>query len=85
MIKVINSYRKFYLIVFSFWTLFLIGLFFIEYVKTKEEAQNLAITEARAHFNKDIALRSWVSLHGGIYVPIDSATPPNPALSQIPE
>ncbi|KJU87586.1 Signal transduction histidine kinase [Candidatus Magnetobacterium bavaricum] len=49
--------------------------------KTLELARN----EAMANFNKDQALRFWAARHGGIYVPPDDRTPPNPALSHIPD
>lgn len=48
-------------------------------------AEDLAKKEARIHFNKDLAFRRWATLHGGVYVPIDERTPPNPGLAHIPE
>ncbi|MBF0417291.1 MAG: PAS domain S-box protein [Magnetococcales bacterium] len=45
----------------------------------------LAINTARAHFSKDLALRQWSTRHGGVYVPVDDRTPPNPNLAHIPE
>lgn len=45
----------------------------------------LAQKEAQTIFNKDKAFRFWASNHGGVYVPITKETPPNPALSHIPE
>ena len=52
---------------------------------TRNSARDLATREARTHFNKDQALRFWASRHGGVYVEVDERTPPNPALSHIPE
>ncbi|MFA6311624.1 MAG: DUF3365 domain-containing protein [Sterolibacterium sp.] len=48
-------------------------------------AEDLAKKEARIHFNKDLAFRRWATRHGGVYVPIDERTPPNPGLANIPE
>ena len=48
-------------------------------------SQDLAVNEARANFQKDQAFRFWVTNHGGVYVPTDSRTPPNPYLSHVPE
>ncbi|MCX7173214.1 MAG: DUF3365 domain-containing protein [Proteobacteria bacterium] len=48
-------------------------------------AEQLAKKEARIHFDKDLAFRRWATRHGGVYVPIDERTPPNPGLAQIPE
>ncbi|MEO5358403.1 MAG: DUF3365 domain-containing protein [Nitrospirae bacterium YQR-1] len=41
--------------------------------------------EALANFNKDQAFRLWAARHGGVYVPPDNRTPPNPHLSHIPD
>jgi diguanylate cyclase (GGDEF)-like protein/putative nucleotidyltransferase with HDIG domain len=46
-------------------------------------ADVLAKNEAVVNVNKDLAYRSWVSSHGGVYVPITKRTPPNPYLSHI--
>ncbi len=51
----------------------------------QEEMAGIAFTEARAYFNRDLALRKWGSTHGGVYVPVTSRTPPNPFLSHVPE
>ncbi len=44
-----------------------------------------AQTQARATFEKDVLYRRWNAAHGGVYVPVTEATPPNPFLSHIPE
>ena len=41
--------------------------------------------EAHAYYDKNKAFRLWGSSHGGIYVPVDDVTQPNPHLSDIPE
>jgi len=46
-------------------------------------ADTLAKNEAIVSVKKDLAYRSWVASHGGVYVPITSKTPPNPYLSHI--
>lgn len=46
-------------------------------------ADNLAKNEALVSVKKDLAYRSWVASHGGVYVPITEKTPPNPYLSHI--
>ncbi|HLO74876.1 MAG TPA: ATP-binding protein [Magnetospirillum sp.] len=50
-----------------------------------ENVHVLAAREARLHFSKDQAIRYWASRHGGVYVESDQRTPPNPALSHVPE
>jgi len=45
----------------------------------------LATKEAHSHFNKDVSIRLWATTHGGVYVPIDERTPPNPYLKHLKE
>ncbi|MDM8535302.1 PAS domain S-box protein [Desulfobacterales bacterium HSG17] len=45
----------------------------------------LMTKEAHAHFNKDVSIRLWVTSHGGVYVPTDERTPPNPNLKHLSE
>ena len=49
------------------------------------QAEELARLEAVASFNKDDVYRRWVASHGGVYVPVTAATPPNPYLAHIKE
>ena len=51
--------------------------------KFGEFIREVAITEARGHFNKDQAFRFWASSHGGVYVPIDERTQPNQYLKHV--
>ena len=67
------------------WTILHVFVIIFEFVKLDEQTKENALVEARANFNKDLAIRNWTSLHGGVYVPVDSLTPPNPGLSHIPE
>lgn len=68
-----------------FWTILVVGLILWSTDRTKDFTQNMIINEARAHFSKDQAFRLWATSHGGVYVPIDSLTHPNPYLSNINE
>jgi len=40
----------------------------------------LAVAQARASFQKDLAYRRWAAQRGGVYVPVSPETPPNPYL-----
>jgi len=77
--------RKHYLLLLSSWTFLIVSILIFEFYKINEETNNDAILKARANFNKDHALRAWAASHGGVYVLIDSLTPPNPALSHVSE
>ena len=50
-----------------------------------KQTLELAANAARANFNKDLAFRLWATRHGGVYVPPDERTPPNPYLDHIPD
>ena len=45
----------------------------------------LAKIEAATNINKDFSFRKWATSHGGVYVPPDENTPPNPYLANIPD
>lgn len=67
------------------WTILLFGLLAWDVYSAIRFTRELAIKEARANFNKDQAFRSWGASHGGVYVPVDENTPPNPYMKHIPE
>jgi len=50
----------------------------------RNSAIEFAKIEAKTSYNKDILYRRWVSMHGGVYVPVTEQTPPNPYLTSIP-
>lgn len=52
---------------------------------TKQETLQIAQTQARATYEKDIIYRRWNAGHGGVYVPVTKETQPNPHLSDIPD
>ncbi len=80
--KYLNIYKWVLLIA---WTTFLAAILILKITSVRETTKELAINEARAHFNRDTALRSWAASHGGVYVPANDVTPPNPYLSHVPE
>ena len=49
------------------------------------EAQEIALNRAMDSYHKDLAYRRWASLRGGVYVPLDARTPPNPYLAHRPD
>lgn len=67
------------------WTVIAAGLLSWSVIQTRLRIREMAINEARANFNKDQAFRLWATGHGGVYVPVDENTLPNPYLSNIPE
>ena len=67
------------------WSVIVAGLLAWAIHTTRQVTEELAITEARGHFERDQAFRIWAATHGGFYVPTDERTPPSPYLSHIPE
>lgn len=67
------------------WTLVVSALIIKDFVDIKEFTYETALNTARAHLNKDKSFRFWGSIHGGVYVPVQHDTPPNPYLAGIRE
>ena len=51
----------------------------------RRETVEVARTQARAAYEKDLVYRHWNAGHGGVYVPVTEETQPNPYLSDVPE
>lgn len=67
------------------WTLFIGFSCFWDVRSAKNALNTIATAEARTAIERDILFRRWGSSHGGVYVPVTGATPPNPHLSHVPE
>ena len=53
--------------------------------QSKQTTKEIAASQARAYFKKDVALRLWATRHGRIYVPTGDNYQPEPLLAHIPE
>ncbi|WP_186453968.1 PAS domain S-box protein [Denitratisoma sp. DHT3] len=62
------------------WTLLVIASVGNGWYQLRSGIESAAVTAARASISKDINFRRWASSHGGVYVPPDARTPPNPYL-----
>jgi PAS domain S-box-containing protein len=67
-----------------FWTVCVMASYHWNQSQTQRSLEQLAEAEARSSFDKDAVYRRWVTLHGGVYVPVTEATPPNPFLDHLP-
>jgi hypothetical protein len=75
---------RFYVwILIAMWAATVWGLLLWGISRTTQSTRQLAHQVAKAHFNKDLAFRSWAASHGGVYVPADDRTPPNPYLRHV--
>lgn len=76
--------RVTFLVYAALWLL-LIGLSLYQQVRdTEQYAQKIASRQAEMFFDHIVLVRNWNVFHGGVYVPITEATPPNPYLN-VPE
>ncbi len=80
-----SSLRPYVYVLLGFWTVTVFGLLAWGVLQAHDGTLNLAGERARAHFDRDRAFRLWGASHGGVYVPIDEQTPPNPHLAHIQE
>ena len=67
------------------WTAAIAGLLLWDEHVERRHIEEIAKKEARSIFNTDVAFRMWATRHGGVYVPVDARTPPNPGLAHIAE
>lgn len=85
MAKKLNVIKKLLLTLFFIWSILITLLFSIFAYNNSIDIKNLAIAKAKTSVDKDMAYRSWVASHGGVYVPVTQRTPPNKYLSHIKE
>ena len=79
------TYLKFIVVtLFLVWTILIVSILVNWFNQENRHAERLAFKEATVSIKKDLAYRSWVTSHGGVYVPITEQTRPNPYLSHIP-
>ncbi|MBC8319340.1 MAG: PAS domain S-box protein [Bacteroidetes bacterium] len=76
--------RKYAMYSAILWTLLIAASLLWNIKLLNREALNRAYIYTKVGFEKDLILRRWISEHGSVYVKIDSATQPNPYLSDIP-
>lgn len=79
----VKFFKKIILFITFLWTLIILVFVYSSIVHEYKYAYELALTEAKLSVKKDLAYRSWVASHGGVYVPITKRTQPNPYLSHI--
>ncbi|MBC8413806.1 MAG: PAS domain S-box protein [Nitrospira sp.] len=77
--------KRYAIVATLIWTSLIAGFCIWNISREQDQIRELAIKEARANFNKDLAFRYWATMHGGVYVKPDKRTPPNPYLKHLPE
>ncbi|MBI5883346.1 MAG: DUF3365 domain-containing protein [Elusimicrobia bacterium] len=66
------------------WTVLILVLLTLHHRHSTAMAVDMAVTNARDTFSKDLVNRHWAAGHGGVYVPVTPQTQPNPYL-KVPE
>jgi two-component system, cell cycle sensor histidine kinase and response regulator CckA len=81
----IVNIQRYALITALAWTLAIVCSFAWFYYQQDRNLLDIARAEARVAYEKDTLYRRWAAARGGMYVPVDAATSPNPDLAHIPE
>lgn len=77
----ISRVKSFVLCGALLWTIILGASLVWNIVYTKNQTLTKADLMARLTFDKDMTFRTWVTFHGGVYVPVTDETTPNPYLN----
>lgn len=67
------------------WTIAIAASLYWNYRQTETLLLEQARSELRANFFKDQAFRKWATRHGGVYVPVNHETEPDPFVAYLPE
>ena len=81
--KQLRILSRYCLLLVVVWIIVVATSFMSHYLKHKRCAEKTGYDIALANIDKDQAIRYWSAVHGGVYVPIDELTPPNPYLSHL--
>lgn len=79
------STRKLLYILAALWTVVILGIAVFTSEAIYSNTVALSLREAKMGYTKDVMMRSWASMHGGVYVPVTAQTQPVPYLENIPE
>lgn len=74
------SWPRRYTLLIAIWSVLVGGSLAWNLHQRNENTLNTAAVAARANINKDMSFRKWATGHGGVYVPPDQHTQPNPYL-----
>ncbi len=84
-INTTSKLKKLKWLILILWTAIVVLIAYILIQEERKATRTLIESEATAFIHKDIAIRKWATMHGGVYVSPTETTPPNPYLSHIPD
>jgi signal transduction histidine kinase/CheY-like chemotaxis protein len=67
------------------WTASIVAVLVWNLLEHEREVLEAARIQAQSAYEKDLIYRHWNAEHGGVYVPVTEATPPNPYLLHVEE
>lgn len=67
------------------WTIAIAASLYWSYRQTQTLLLEQAHSELRANFFKDLTFRQWATRHGGVYVPVNQETQPDPFMAHFAE
>lgn len=67
------------------WTLLIVALVGREVQRDHRTTERIALLDAREHFSKDLAFHAWAMHNGGVYMPTNEQTQPEPFLLHVTE
>lgn len=77
--------QRTFISIFLIWTAIVAILSMWDIYENHDMFLKHARGDALAAYNKEMAFRSWTVAHGGVYVPVDKNTEPNPYLAYLKE
>jgi hypothetical protein len=80
-----SSRTKIWIIAALLWSVLIGGIAWISINVSHNSIVQLAEVQARASFSEDKSYQKWAAMHGGVYVPVTTDTPPNPFLAHMPD
>lgn len=83
--EILDRINKYTILAGLAWTFILLCSLTWNIWRQDKHVKEIAKSEARTHFSKDLAFRYWATSHGGVYVPVTARTPSNPYLALIPD
>ncbi|MFH2045645.1 MAG: diguanylate cyclase [Pseudomonadota bacterium] len=75
-----KSITSYFIILLVIWTFGVLAALGWNIYQIKKSSFLVARRSAEISYNKDLIYRYWVAKHGGVYVPVSDANPPNPYL-----
>jgi PAS domain S-box-containing protein len=76
--------QRSFIVPFTLWTVLIAAVLTTLFATFSREEREIALNRAKDSFQKDLVYRRWAAERGGVYVPMDAATPPNPYLAHVP-